>query len=83
MSRTSHTCSGLRSRQRVLSSRDRSKEHSRAPDHRCCAHKIVVLPGDGIGPEIASVAQNVLQIAGETLGEEFQFEEHLIGGAAM
>ena len=50
---------------------------------RCCAHKIVLLPGDGIGPEIASVAQKLLQVAGEEFQEEFQFQEHLIGGAAM
>lgn len=47
------------------------------------AHKIVVLPGDGIGPEIAEVAQRVLQSAGQESSEEFVFEEKLIGGAAM
>lgn len=49
----------------------------------CSAHKIVVLPGDGIGPEIAKVAQKVLQSAGKACGEEFVFQEELIGGAAM
>ena len=56
---------------------------SRRAFPRCQAHKIVVLPGDGIGPEIATVAQNLLQSAGRACGEEFTFEEHLIGGAAM
>lgn len=52
--------------------------------NQCCyAHKIVVLPGDGIGPEIASVAQKVLHSAGKACGEEFKFQEELIGGAAM
>ena len=51
--------------------------------HICCAHKIVVLPGDGIGPEIAKVAQDVLQAAGDACGEQFEFQEELIGGAAM
>ena len=51
--------------------------------HICLAHKIVVLPGDGIGPEIAKVAQRVLQSAGNACGEEFSFQEELIGGAAM
>ena len=49
----------------------------------CNAHKIVVLPGDGIGPEIAQVAQKVLQSAGKACGEDFVFQEELIGGAAM
>jgi 3-isopropylmalate dehydrogenase len=40
--------------------------------------KIVLLPGDGIGPEITEAALRVL----ERLGE-FETEEHLIGGAAI
>jgi 3-isopropylmalate dehydrogenase len=40
--------------------------------------KIVVLPGDGIGPEITDAALRVL----ERLGQ-FETEEHLIGGAAI
>jgi 3-isopropylmalate dehydrogenase len=40
--------------------------------------KLVVLPGDGIGPEITAAALRVL----ERLGE-FGVEEHLIGGAAI
>lgn len=50
---------------------------------RCAAYKITVLPGDGIGPEIAKVAVRLLKAAGETCGEDFSFEEQLIGGAAM
>jgi 3-isopropylmalate dehydrogenase len=40
--------------------------------------KIVLLPGDGIGPEITDAAVRVL----ERLGD-FETEEHLIGGAAI
>ena len=40
--------------------------------------RIVVLPGDGIGPEIAAAAVRLL----ETLGE-FEFEEHLLGGCSI
>jgi 3-isopropylmalate dehydrogenase len=40
--------------------------------------KIVLLPGDGIGPEITEAAVRVL----EKLGQ-FETEEHLIGGAAI
>lgn len=49
----------------------------------CAAHKITVLPGDGIGPEIASVAVKVLEAAGDACGESFEFRDELIGGAAM
>jgi 3-isopropylmalate dehydrogenase len=40
--------------------------------------KIVVLPGDGIGPEITEAALRVLQRVGD-----FETEEHLLGGAAI
>ncbi len=42
------------------------------------AHRIVTLPGDGIGPEIMAPA---LELLG-TLGD-FEFEEHLFGGASI
>lgn len=45
--------------------------------------KIVVLGGDGIGPEVTREAVNVLQAIATRFGHEFRFEEHLIGGAAI
>ena len=42
------------------------------------AHHIVTLPGDGIGPEIMAPTLQLLQALGE-----FEFEEHLFGGAAI
>jgi len=42
------------------------------------AHRIVTLPGDGIGPEIMAVALEAL----ERLGE-FEFSEHVFGGASI
>jgi 3-isopropylmalate dehydrogenase len=42
------------------------------------AHRIVTLPGDGIGPEIMAPALEVLRAVGD-----FEFEEHLFGGAAI
>jgi 3-isopropylmalate dehydrogenase len=42
------------------------------------AHRIVTLPGDGIGPEILAPALEVLSAVGE-----FEFEEHLFGGASI
>src|SRR5579875_858249 len=41
--------------------------------------RIILLPGDGIGPEIIAPAVEVLR----ALGTDFDYEEHLIGGAAI
>jgi 3-isopropylmalate dehydrogenase len=45
--------------------------------------KIVLLPGDGIGPEIVEQARRVLERVGERFGHRFLCEEQLVGGAAM
>jgi 3-isopropylmalate dehydrogenase len=45
--------------------------------------RIVLLPGDGIGPEVITAAVRVLSRVGEKAGHSFQFDEHLIGGAAL
>jgi 3-isopropylmalate dehydrogenase len=42
-------------------------------------HKIVLLPGDGIGPEIIAPTVEVLN----ALGTAFDYEEHLFGGASI
>ena len=44
---------------------------------------IVVLPGDGIGPEVTAAAVAVLRAVAARYGHDFQFSEHLIGGAAI
>ena len=44
---------------------------------------IVVLPGDGIGPEVAAAAVSVLKEVARRHGHEFHFEEHDIGGIAI
>ncbi len=44
---------------------------------------IVVLPGDGIGPEVTAEAVRVLEAVAERSGHTFHFSEHLIGGAAI
>lgn len=46
-------------------------------------HQITLLPGDGIGPEIMSVAVAVLKAIAEKHDLEFTFTEALIGGAAI
>jgi 3-isopropylmalate dehydrogenase len=44
---------------------------------------IVLLPGDGIGPEIVSQAARVLATIASRFGHTFQCSEHLIGGIAI
>src|SRR5690348_4316696 len=44
---------------------------------------IVVLPGDGIGPEVTREGVRVLQAIAKKFGHQFETSEHLIGGAAI
>lgn len=44
---------------------------------------IVVLPGDGIGPEVTAAAVRVLEAVGRRSGHAFKVESHAIGGAAL
>lgn len=46
-------------------------------------HRIAVLPGDGIGPEIVPEAIRVLETAGRQAGLSFSFTEAPVGGAAI
>ncbi len=41
--------------------------------------KVILLPGDGIGPEIIAAAVEVLR----AVGAELDYEEHLFGGASI
>ncbi|KGD63242.1 3-isopropylmalate dehydrogenase [Alcanivorax nanhaiticus] len=45
--------------------------------------KVLVLPGDGIGPEIVNEAVKVLNVAKEKFGLEVELDEALVGGAAV
>jgi 3-isopropylmalate dehydrogenase len=45
--------------------------------------QIMLLPGDGIGPEVLAEAVKVLDVVAEKYGHEFAYEEGLIGGAAI
>jgi 3-isopropylmalate dehydrogenase len=47
------------------------------------SYRITLLPGDGIGPEITKVAVDVLKAVGRKCGLSFNFQEALIGGAAI
>jgi 3-isopropylmalate dehydrogenase len=44
---------------------------------------IVLLPGDGIGPEVTRAAATVLRECAHEFSHEFHLEEHAIGGAAI
>ena len=45
--------------------------------------RIVVLPGDGVGPEVAGAAQQVLESVGRKFGHQLAFETQLMGGIAI
>ena len=45
--------------------------------------KFVLLPGDGIGPEIVSQAERVLLKIADKFGHKFELSTHLIGGIAI
>ena len=46
-------------------------------------HRIAVLPGDGIGQEVTEQAVRVLRAVGKISGASFEFEQALVGGAAI
>jgi len=46
-------------------------------------YKIAVIPGDGIGPEVAEQALLVLDKVGERFGHNFEYKRVLAGGCAI
>src|SRR5437773_2926718 len=46
-------------------------------------HRIAVLPGDGIGPEVTAEAVKVLRTVGRHAGASLEFEHGLVGGCAI
>ena len=44
---------------------------------------VVVLPGDGIGPEVTAEAVRVLEAVAKRGGHELRFTEHLMGGCSI
>lgn len=47
------------------------------------SYKIAVLPGDGIGPEVMVEAKKVLEAVSAKFSIGFEFDEQLVGGAAI
>lgn len=46
-------------------------------------HKIAVLPGDGIGPEVVSETIKILKVVEQVFKYNFEFEQALIGAIAI
>jgi len=44
---------------------------------------IVVLPGDGVGPEVTTAAKSILNSVAAKYGHRFHFDEQLLGGCAI
>jgi 3-isopropylmalate dehydrogenase len=45
--------------------------------------QLVVLPGDGIGPEITTATSGVLRVASERFQLNLRLEEHAVGHASL
>jgi 3-isopropylmalate dehydrogenase len=46
-------------------------------------HRVALLPGDGIGPEVCAAAQRIVDAAGERFGFAIAWDERRVGGAAI
>ena len=60
-----------------------SSDSSLRPDLKGRPSSVLLLPGDGIGPEVVAAAARVLQIAARIGGRGLAFTTKLIGGAAL
>ncbi len=47
------------------------------------SQNILVLPGDGIGPDVVAVARTVLERVADRQGLDLEFSEALVGGSAI
>lgn len=64
-----------------MSHRTRCLDGANAALHR---FRVVVLPGDGIGPEVVAQAVRVLEtVAASSQDFQLHLETHLFGGAAI
>jgi 3-isopropylmalate dehydrogenase len=51
-------------------------------NRRMATHKLFLLPGDGIGPEVTAEAEKVIQFFNSTGVARFEIEKGLVGGCA-
>ncbi|HEX6390853.1 MAG TPA: 3-isopropylmalate dehydrogenase [Solirubrobacteraceae bacterium] len=47
------------------------------------SYRVVYLPGDGVGPEVLAAARRCVDAAGERFGFSVEWDEHVVGGAAI
>ncbi|CAO2652585.1 Nn.00g008680.m01.CDS01 [Neocucurbitaria sp. VM-36] len=47
------------------------------------SHNIVILAGDGVGPEVVAEAVKVLKVVEKHTDNSFKFQEHLFGGCSI
>ena len=45
--------------------------------------KILLLPGDGVGPEVVAEVKKIIEWLNKNKSLDFSFEEELIGGASI
>ena len=46
-------------------------------------HKVTLIPGDGIGPEVSGAVVSILEAAGATTGVKFEWHRHDAGADAF
>lgn len=46
-------------------------------------HKVLVLPGDGVGPEIIAEAVKVLNVVQNVTGQQFDLRYEIMGGCSI
>ena len=46
-------------------------------------HHLLLLPGDGIGPEVMAEVKRVIAWFNGTGGDRFEYEEDLVGGCGL
>ena len=46
-------------------------------------HKITLIPGDGIGPEVTAATVSIVEAAGQATGCSFEWERHDAGADAF
>ncbi|MCC6629274.1 MAG: 3-isopropylmalate dehydrogenase, partial [Chloroflexi bacterium] len=46
-------------------------------------YRIMLMPGDGVGPEVIAEGRKILAAVGQGFGHRFTFESALVGGAAI
>lgn len=59
-----------------------SEQSEQAGSKQTAAQQVLILPGDGIGPEIVGEARKVLEKLNQLMGLNLHFSEALLGGCA-